>query len=177
MFTVKKSLLACFGIFILLLAIHGAHAAANPAAVYCKSQGNTYEIKTDAQGNEYGICISDGEEVDEWAFYAQDKDHARPVISGAANKDSKPAADFPMADGNRHSFDDSAGAPSTVLDWRDNSGNWVSPIKDQGGCGSCWAFGSVAVVESKAKIDLNTASYNIDLSGAGCSFLRQSNRE
>lgn len=35
--------------------------------------------------------------------------------------------------------------PSRV-DWRES--NVVSPVKDQGGCGSCWAFSSVAVLES-----------------------------
>jgi len=51
------------------------------------------------------------------------------------------------------------------LDWRNKDGNnWISPIKDQGECGACWAFSSVAVVEARAKIELNKPSYNIDLS-------------
>lgn len=58
----------------------------------------------------------------------------------------------------------SASYPSS-LDWRNKDGNdWISPIKNQGGCGSCWAFSSVAVVEARAKIELNKSSYNIDLS-------------
>lgn len=58
----------------------------------------------------------------------------------------------------------SASYPSS-LDWRNKDGNdWISSIKDQGSCGSCWAFSSVAVVESRAKIELNKPSYNIDLS-------------
>ncbi len=51
------------------------------------------------------------------------------------------------------------------LDWRNKDGNnWISPIKDQIGCGSCWAFAGVGVLESKAKIDLNNSGYSIDLS-------------
>jgi inhibitor of cysteine peptidase len=38
-----------------------------------------------------------------------------------------------------------SGLPSS-FDWR--SLNMLTPIRDQGGCGSCWAFGTTAVLES-----------------------------
>ncbi|MEI6613286.1 MAG: C1 family peptidase [Chrysiogenales bacterium] len=50
-----------------------------------------------------------------------------------------------------------------VLDWRNHNGNWVTSIKDQGSCGSCWAFATTAVLESMVKISKNL-SENIDLS-------------
>jgi C1A family cysteine protease len=57
------------------------------------------------------------------------------------------------------------GAPA-AFDWRNVSGqNYVTPIKNQGGCGSCVAFGSLATVESKVKITRG-AGYAIDLSEA-----------
>ncbi len=43
---------------------------ANPAAVFCQSQGYQYEIREDPEGNQYGVCVfDDGNECEEWAFY------------------------------------------------------------------------------------------------------------
>jgi putative hemolysin len=42
----------------------------NPASVYCEEQGGRLEIRTTADGSQYGACIfPDGSECDEWAFY------------------------------------------------------------------------------------------------------------
>ena len=47
-----------------------ASGMANPAAVYCEAQGHAYEIRTAADGGQYGVCIAQGGETcDGWAFY------------------------------------------------------------------------------------------------------------
>lgn len=44
---------------------------------------------------------------------------------------------------------------SYLIDWSDKKHDKVSPIQQQLGCGSCWAFSSVATFESKIAIDKN----------------------
>lgn len=50
------------------------------------------------------------------------------------------------------------------FDWRNNNGNWVTPVKNQGGCGSCWAFGATSVAEAAIKIGRGDQTFNPDLS-------------
>lgn len=66
-----------------------------------------------------------------------------------------------------------------VLDWRHKEGrNWVSPIMNQGACGSCVAFASVATLETQLNISSLIPSLNMQLSpqhlfacgGGYCSF-------
>lgn len=51
------------------------------------------------------------------------------------------------------------------FDWRSQNGyNWVTSVKDQGNCGSCWAFGTVAQLESLMQIYFSNPNLNPDLS-------------
>ena len=62
------------------------------------------------------------------------------------------------------------GLPTSV-DWRNmNGANWVTPIEDQGACGSCVAFGSVAAFESRVRIARSNAAQAVDLSEADLWF-------
>ena len=53
--------------------------------------------------------------------------------------------------------------PST-FDWRNVGGtDWTTTIKDQGACGSCWAFGSLAAMEAQYNIEEADPSIDLDL--------------
>lgn len=56
-----------------------------------------------------------------------------------------------------------SGTPPASLDWRDNNGNYVSPVTDQKKCGSCWAFSMTAGLESNVLRNQNTGA-PVDLS-------------
>ncbi len=54
----------------------------NPAAAYAEEMGYGYEIRTDEQGNQYGVVIlPDGTERDEWELYYE----THPVGPGPDN--------------------------------------------------------------------------------------------
>jgi hypothetical protein len=50
------------------------------------------------------------------------------------------------------------------LDWRSNNGNWLPPVKNQGGCSSAWAFCATTLAESRIKFAQGDTSLNPDLS-------------
>ena len=51
------------------------------------------------------------------------------------------------------------------FDWRNADGvNWMTPVKDQGNCGSCWAFSAVGVVEAIYNIGYSNPDLDLNLS-------------
>jgi C1A family cysteine protease len=58
------------------------------------------------------------------------------------------------------------GAPA-AYDWRNVAGkNFVTAVEDQGGCGSCVAFGTVAAAEANLRIIRNDPTLAVDFSEA-----------
>ena len=53
----------------------------------------------------------------------------------------------------------------SYFNWHDRGGHdWMSPIRDQGDCGSCWAFGSLGALEGAINIYLEDPDFDYDLS-------------
>jgi hypothetical protein len=51
------------------------------------------------------------------------------------------------------------------LDYRDYLGyNWMTPVKDQGSCGSCWAFSTIGSLEAIIKLYKSDPYMDLDLS-------------
>jgi len=70
----------------------------------------------------------------------------------------------------RHAVTPEVALPTTV-DWRNyNSSDWITPIEDQGACGSCVAFATVAAFESHVRIANSEATFSVDLSEADLWF-------
>ena len=58
---------------------------ANPASVHCTEKGHTLEIRSDKEGNQFGVCVlTDGTECDEWAFFCGECGPGAPTATAAA---------------------------------------------------------------------------------------------
>lgn len=60
--------------------------------------------------------------------------------------------------------------PPPRVDWRDFGGCWLSDIRDQGACGACVAFATVASLEARIRINREDPDLAVALSEADLFF-------
>jgi C1A family cysteine protease len=80
--------------------------------------------------------------------------------------------DYPVMDKITSFPDEILGEPYPIIDnlpdqfsWKDHEGkDWTTPAKNQGQCGSCWAFAALGVLESMVEIREGNADLNPDFS-------------
>ena len=167
-----------FFILCFVLMFQLVSAMPNPSAVFCEEEGHEYITQKESDGSEVGYCQTNKDSIEGWDYYNNNKEEIsriKTVSNDSALKESKlkKAIDNSFISKklkNTASEDEIKksgiikSAPSS-FDWRSyNSADWTTSVKNQGSCGACWAFSSVAVVETKANINLNDATYNPDIS-------------
>lgn len=56
------------------------------------------------------------------------------------------------------------GDPPAAFSWRDRTGDWTTPARNQGDCGSCWAFAAMSALEGVINVREGVPSLDPDLS-------------
>ncbi|KAI6703621.1 hypothetical protein NL676_012757 [Syzygium grande] len=103
-----------------------------------KSNVEYVESSNSALGKDYKLKINEFADLTNEEFRAFRNGFRRPKTKIGSTKD-----------GTSFRYANVTDVPSSI-DWRNKGA--VTPVKDQGRCGSCWAFSAVAAVEGLIKI-------------------------
>jgi C1A family cysteine protease len=127
---------------------------------YCAKQGYDLEIRSDGNNplsRQYSVCVQDQAQIGAVTGLMRLSEEATKGVS-AVQQSPSPASEPPSAGL------DSVAVPSS-FDWRNYNGqDWMTSVKDQGGCGSCWAFSAVGIVEPAYNISTGNPNLDLDLS-------------
>jgi len=123
---------------------------------YCAKQGLDLVTKTDGKNplsREYAVCVDHGEEIGPvsglMGLSQKATRSSLPVLGSEPPPDQEPVT----------------GTPPSSFDWRSENGqNWMTFVKNQGSCGSCWAFSAVGIVEGTYNVDSGNPDLDLDLS-------------
>ena len=93
-------------------------------------------------------------------------------LSGSKNieKDYYSYGAYPLGDEVVPSkLPENTGGTPEYFDWRNveyhgKTGNWLTSVKDQGSCGSCWAQAAIAALEAMVNIQRDNPDIDLDLS-------------
>ena len=129
---------------------------------YCAQNG--YETLTLAEGGAYSpqhaVCVDASGKT----LGSVEELSRLPDKLTSCSKDATSEFSAPETSGELFTSDLAPEALPASFDWRNNNGNWLTPIKDQGACGSCWAFSAVGAAESALEIAAKNPNLNPDLS-------------
>jgi putative hemolysin len=185
----------------------GCTSMGNPAYAYCTQiMGYDYQIVTDVDGSQDGMCIMPaGDACPQWDFYAgkcgqaysycaqnglqletrdDGKDPFSLVYAACIDNQGNDLGTVWSLSGismiseenndkfieNLHNFEADPGAlpqsraVPTSFDWRNYAGaDWITPVKNQANCGSCWAFSAVGLTEAQHNIMASDPTIDLDL--------------
>ena len=137
---------------------------------FCAREGYAITMRDDGQNPyspEYAVCVSaDGTMVGSVTKLSG----LASRLSGCAAVDSwgtppQSAEDSSLAATHNGAWPPSGGFAPPAFDWRSYQGvNWLTRVRNQGYCGSCWAFAAVGVVEAAHNIAARNPYLDLDLS-------------
>jgi C1A family cysteine protease len=123
---------------------------------YCARHGYGSKVKTDGMNGlskVYSVCTRGQQEIG-----------AATDLMGLSDESTRGSLSVEPSVGSSGEEAPMVGAPSS-FDWRDYGGqNWMTSVKNQGQCGSCWAFSAVGVVEATYNIAASNPNLDLDLS-------------
>lgn len=132
----------------------------------CAKRGYTQRTLSDGRNpfsREYAVCVSPrGQVIGSVTALGQIIEKARGCAPGQCPEET---GTLPQAPAPLETAPIPGLAVPAAFNWHTHQGqDWLSPVKDQGGCGSCWAFATVGGVEAAHNIAAGNPDLDLDLS-------------